>query len=137
MRPTPPHGDQLTPMSKPFSPEATRYLAIVRGHKLKELGIPSTPVTQSVADEIAAASPDWQPVEGARRFRSWERTRWRFPACAGGSRALPVTPVRSLCEMPVQQVISDRCTHCYHTASKTKDGPHPGRRGEGQDTETN
>jgi hypothetical protein len=30
----PPHEDQLTPMSKPFSPEATRHLAIVRGHKL-------------------------------------------------------------------------------------------------------
>ena len=40
-----------------FSPDAISYLAIVRENVAKEMGIPSTPITQQVADEIAAADP--------------------------------------------------------------------------------
>ena len=51
----------------------------------------------------------------------------------GGSRALPVTPVRSLCEMPVQQVIfRPLYSLLSHSQAKPKDGgPHPGREGRG------
>jgi hypothetical protein len=40
-----------------LSPDAMSYLAIVRENVAKEMGIPSTPITQQVADEIAAADP--------------------------------------------------------------------------------
>jgi hypothetical protein len=50
--------DEHEQMSQPFSPEVMRYLAIVRYSVVdKEHGIPQTPVTQAMADEIAAADP--------------------------------------------------------------------------------
>jgi hypothetical protein len=42
-------------VSQPFSPEVMRYLAIVKHSVAKEHGIPQTPVTQAMADEIAAS----------------------------------------------------------------------------------
>jgi hypothetical protein len=50
--------DEHEQMSQPFSPEVMGYLAIVRYSVVdKEHGIPQTPVTQAMADEIAAAAP--------------------------------------------------------------------------------
>jgi hypothetical protein len=82
--------------------------------------------------DLAERLNDRSDVELSRNWLETDTGRWLRARVRGGLPGLPVTPVRSLCEMPVQQVISDRCTHRHHTTSKTKDRFHPGRRGEGR-----